>query len=259
MKKIRFHKYQATGNDFVVADNRDGGLTFTDEEVQRVCDRRFGIGADGIILLEKDAAHDFRMSYRNRDGSEGFCGNGCRAIVHFARELGVAGAKSSFSAFDGSHEAEIFSDGTIQITLQDVNRIDQKSEEDFYAHTGTDHNVRFVRNLGAYPVVEEGKRIRYSDRYKPRGTNADVVEILPGNRVSFRIYERGVEDETFSSGSGATACALVAAKVLDLPSPVQLTAPGGELTVAFSRDNGAFRNVSFRGPVQKVFETDFIF
>jgi len=255
MAKVRFYKYQATGNDFVVADNREGNLSFSPKQIMSLCHRRFGIGADGIILLERATDADFRMVYYNSDGSIGFCGNGCRAAVHFAHHLGMVKEKARFIAHDGTHEATLLPDGQIRFSLRDVDRIVPKGE-DFYINTGTDHHVRFVKNLSAYPVVEEGRKMRHSALYQPKGTNVDFVEIQPDGKVAFRIYERGVEDETYSSGSGATACALVVAHLHGTPSPVKLSAPGGSLEVDFTVDkSGIFRNVHLTGPVSLVFDT----
>ena len=255
MSPIHFYKYQAAGNDFVVADNRDGKLIFSVAQISKLCDRRFGIGADGIILLEKDPQQDFKMVYFNSDGSEGFCGNGCRAIVHFAHQLGIVSDKANFSAFDGNHTATILAPGIVRQSLIDVSLITLKGE-DYYINTGTDHNIRFVKNLSEYPVVEEGRKIRYSDVYKPKGTNANFVEVLPDKSVFFRIYERGVENETYSSGSGATACALVVARKFNLPSPIKLKARGGQLEVEFKiREDDTFYDIHLTGPVQLVFDT----
>jgi diaminopimelate epimerase len=256
LPRVHFYKYQATGNDFVLADNREGKLSFSAGQISTLCDRRFGIGADGLILLEKDHECDFKMIYYNRDGSEGFCGNGCRAIVHFAHKLGATGTRSTFSAYDGKHTAEILPDGTVRFSLSNVKTIENKGD-DFYINTGTDHHVRFVKNLDTYPVVAEGRSIRYSDLYKPKGTNADFVEMSGATDVAFRIYERGVEDETWSSGSGATACALVVAKKFGRVSPIKISSRGGPLTVEFEiGHNGTFSNIYLTGPVQLVFETD---
>jgi diaminopimelate epimerase len=255
---MRFYKYQATGNDFVLVDNRAGTVSFTDKQISTICDRRFGIGADGLILLEKDATADFRMVYHNRDGSKSFCGNGCRAIAHFAHKLGVVNQNFSFSAHDGLHKGQILPDGTVRISLADIKGIESKGD-DFYINTGTDHHVRFVKNLSDYPVFEEGKKVRYSELY-PKGTNVDFVEVNADKSVSFRIYERGVEDETFSSGSGATACGLAVAYKFAYPSPIKLKARGGELRIEFQAgQNGTFSNIFFTGPVQLVFETDLQF
>ena len=255
MPKIHFYKYQAAGNDFVLVDNREGKLKFSVSQISKLCDRRFGIGADGLISLEKDPTLDFKMIYFNSDGSEGFCGNGCRAIVHFAHKLGMTEKTARFSAFDGNHDAMILSDGVVRQSLVDVNRIEPRGE-DYFINTGTEHNIRFVKNLASYPVVEEGRKIRASDTYKPKGTNADFVEVHADGSVSFRIYERGVEDETWSSGSGATACALAVAKKYNRSSPIKLNAKGGILEVEFKvSQDGTFHNIYLTGPVVLVFET----
>ena len=257
MTKIHFYKYQATGNDFVVVDNREGKYAFSDAQITKICDRRFGLGADGLILLNLDPLLDFRMVYHNSDGSKSFCGNGCRAIVHLANRLGLIGETTSFAAHDGQHDAFILPNGLIRVSLANVQSIEQKTENDFFVITGTEHSVRMVKKLEDYPVVEEGRKIRYSQMYSPRGTNADFVEVSKDGKVSFRIYERGVEDETYSSGSGATACALVAAHKFALSSPVGLEARGGSVLVEFKTgQDGTFSNIFFTGPVQLVFETE---
>jgi diaminopimelate epimerase len=252
---MRFYKYQATGNDFVLVDNRSGKLSFSDKQIATLCDRRFGIGADGLILLENDPEADFRMVYHNRDGSQSFCGNGCRATAHFAHKLGVIKDDFTFTAHDGMHNGQLLTDGTVRISLSNVNTIEPRGN-DYYINTGTDHHIRFVKNLSEYPVFDEGRKVRYSAQY-PKGTNVDFVEVNNDNSVSFRIYERGVEDETFSSGSGATACALAVAHKFGHPSPIRLKARGGELKVEFKPgQNGTFTDIYFTGPVQLVFETD---
>ena len=255
MSIVHFYKYQAAGNDFLLVDNRKGQHIFSNEQISALCHRRFGIGADGIILLTEDSQAEFRMVYHNADGSQSFCGNGCRAVVDFAYRLGHIGTKAVFMAHDGRHEAEILGEGNIRVSLNDVRAIEEKSATDFFINTGTEHHVRFVTDLDHYPVVDEGRRIRYSDLYQPHGTNANFAELLNNGDVAFRIYERGVEDETYSSGSGATACALVAAKVHDLPSPIHLTTKGGPLRVEFERPTPEhFSNIHFTGPAQLVFE-----
>jgi len=255
MGVLHLYKYQATGNDFILIDNRDRNHSFSPDQVSALCHRRFGIGADGVILLNQDLQADFRMVYFNADGSESFCGNGCRAIVHFAHQLGAIGDSAVFMAHDGKHEARILEDGNIRVSLNDVAPMVQHGPEDFYIHTGTDHHVRFVSGIDDYPVFVEGRNIRNSAAY-PRGTNANFVERLADGTIAFRIYERGVEDETLSSGSGATACALVASKRFNLSSPVLLKARGGYLLVEFeSHSDGHFSQVHFLGPAQLVFET----
>ena len=255
MPIVHFYKYQAAGNDFLLVDNREGNYSFTNEQVAALCHRRFGIGADGIICLNRDDQTEFRMVYRNADGSESFCGNGCRAIVDFAHRLGHIGSQTTFMAHDGIHHAQLLDDGNIRVSLSEVSAPVRKGPDDYFIHTGTEHHVRFVNGLDQYPVFEEGRKIRYSSDY-PRGTNANFVEKLEGGLVAFRIYERGVEDETLSSGSGATACALVAATRLAYASPVMMKARGGFLLVEFNRTpSGGFTGVHFIGPAQLVFET----
>lgn len=255
MSVVHFFKYQAAGNDFLLVDNRNGDHAFTNEQISALCHRRFGIGADGIILLNLDPRGDFRMVYHNADGSQSFCGNGCRAVVHFAHSLGLVGNKAIFMAHDGQHSAEILDDGNIRVSLNDVKTIEQKSPNDFFINTGTEHHVRFVTDLDNYPVFEEGRNVRYSAEYS-HGTNVNFVERLPNGHIAFRIYERGVEDETLSSGSGATACALVSAQRFGLPSPVLLKARGGYLLAEFlANPDGSFTNIFFTGPAQLVFET----
>ena len=258
MDSLHCYKYQATGNDFVLLDNRERKYSLSNEQIRKICDRRFGIGADGVIFLNPDQDHDFQMVYHNSDGSKSFCGNGCRAIVHLANHLGVINKKTSFSGHDGPHDGFILPDGNIRISLADVQSIEQKTENDFFINTGTEHHARFVTDLENYPVIEEGRKIRYGELYRPGGTNANFVEVSEDRKVSFRIYERGVEAETYSSGSGATACALVAAGKYSLKSPVSLVARGGNLLVEFNagQDN-MFSDIFFTGPVQLVFETTF--
>ncbi len=254
MPVVHFYKYQAAGNDFLLVDNRENSHSFTTEQVAALCNRRFGIGADGIILLHEDPNADFRMEYRNADGSESFCGNGCRAIVDFASRLGHINSKAVFTAFDGNHEAQILDDGNIRVSLNDVQAPGHIGVDEYYIHIGTEHHVRFVTDLTNYPVVEEGRRVRFNTDVYPKGTNVNFVEVT--DRIAFRIYERGVEDETLSSGSGATACALVAATKFGLPSPALVQARGGFLLVEFQRrEDGGFTDVHFIGPAQLVFET----
>jgi len=255
MSVVHFYKYQATGNDFLLIDNRQKNHAFTADQVAALCHRRFGIGADGIILLNLDPQTDFRMVYRNADGSESFCGNGCRAIVDFAHRLGHIGKTTTFTAHDGTHVAQILEDGNIRVSLRDVAASEEKTPGEFFINTGTEHHVRFVTGLDTYPVVDEGRKLRYNRELYPRGTNANFVEKI-GEQVAFRIYERGVEDETLSSGSGATASALVAANRYNLSSPLLVKARGGFLLIEFKRQNdGSFTGVYFIGPAQLVFET----
>ncbi len=259
---IHFRKYQATGNDFVVMDNRTGVHTFSKSQIEKICHRRFGVGADGLILIEKHPSLDFNLVYYNRDGSQSLCGNGSRAAVMMALSLGMFKDKTIFNAFDGTHEAEIRPNGIVRLKMNDVKGV-QMMGKDIFLNTGSPHFVRFVKNLADYPVVEEGKKIRYSEDCKPNGTNANFVELQTGNSIHVRTYERGVEDETLSCGTGVAAAAL-AASFQGYTSPISIKVPGGELSVEFkcqpskqaSGQVDTFHDIFLIGPAKMVFEGD---
>ena len=207
MSTIHFHKYQATGNDFVIIDNREGKLTFTNEQVAQICHPKFGVGADGLMLIEKHPTLNFHLEYFNSDGSKSLCGNGCRAAVQFASQLGLVNGKANFTAFDGPHSAEILPTGNIRLRMGDVGGI-KTLNHDYFINTGSPHFIRFVSDVKNYPVFEEGKMIRYDGQFTPGGTNVNFVELQPDNTIFVRTYERGVENETLSCGTGITAAAL---------------------------------------------------
>jgi diaminopimelate epimerase len=251
--KLHFFKYQATGNDFVLMDNRDGGLSFSKAEIEKICDRKFGVGADGLMLIEKHPTLDFNLAYYNSDGSQSLCGNGSRAAVHFASTLGVLNGKTTFNAYDGAHGAELLPSGIVRLKMNDVSAI-QKIGDDYFINTGSPHYIRFVTNIKDYPVYEEGKKIRYSDTYKPGGTNVNFVELLPDNTIFVRTYERGVEDETLSCGTGVTAAAL-AASFKGYSSPISIKTLGGDLSVEFKTGQTVtFQEIYLVGPAKMVFE-----
>lgn len=251
--KIPFVKYQATGNDFVLIDNREGRYSFTTDQIQKICDRRFGVGADGLMLIEKHPSLDFNLVYYNSDGSQSLCGNGSRAAVKMAASLGLLKDKTTFQAYDGPHEAELLSNGIVRLKMSDVSNV-QSSDDYQFLNTGSPHYIRFVKKVSDFPVVEEGRKVRYSDTFKPGGTNANFVEPLNNNSIFVRTYERGVEDETFSCGTGVTAAA-IAASSLGYSSPVQVKVKGGELAVEFkSGQGGMFTDIFLIGPAKKVFE-----
>ena len=206
------YKYQAAGNDFIMIDGRNAmgrSAAFVNEEfIRNVCDRRYGIGADGLIVLTDSENYDFRMEYYNSDGSGGMmCGNGGRAIVAFAADLGFKSFK--FEAADGFHDAELLGDGRVRLKMKDVDDFFKYDSVSFRLDTGTKHFVRFVGGLEAYPVVVEGKKIRYDDEFAPIGTNVNFVE--PKNSVlNVRTYEKGVEDETYACGTGIVASCISA-------------------------------------------------
>jgi diaminopimelate epimerase len=259
---IHFYKYQATGNDFVLIDNRTKGYSFSDQEIQKICDRRFGVGADGLMLIEKHPSLDFNLVYFNSDGSQSLCGNGSRAAVVMAATLGLLKKNTVFNAYDGEHTAEIFKNGNVKLKMNDVSLV-KKLNDGYYIHTGSPHHISIVKNLDNYPVVEEGRKIRYSEQYAPGGTNANFVELLDNNTIALRTYERGVENETYSCGTGATAAALVA-YFHGYHSPVFIKVKGGDLSVEFiassSGPSGSipatFHEVFLIGPAKMVFEGD---
>lgn len=254
MHAISFSKYQGTGNDFVMIDNRQGVFPKDDLElVQSLCDRKFGIGADGLILIENHPSADFEMIYFNSDGSQSLCGNGSRCAVRFAEDLGLVADKTLFLAIDGMHEA-IITPEEIHLKMNPVSQI-EKIEDDSYLHTGSPHYIRWTSKAAEEAVVAEGARIRYSEKFSGQnGTNVNFVEVLPNNVLFVRTYERGVEDETLSCGTGVTAAALAATEK-NLSSPVHIQTKGGNLAVSFDRlADGSFDNIYLIGPAKKVFE-----
>src|SRR5690606_11342214 len=249
--ELKFYKYQGTGNDFVMIDNRSGHFDESDlEKVRMLCDRKFGIGADGLILIKNKAGYDFEMVYYNADGSQSMCGNGARCAVAFSRFLGILSDRCHFYAIDGSHEAA-YRDGQVELGMIAVDKVVEVGD-DFFVNTGSRHYVRFVDDVHAYPVVEEGARIRYSDRY-PLGTNVNFITVMAEDEIFVRTYERGVEDETLSCGTGVTACALVYGKLKDLHE-VKIQTLGGKLKVRFMPNpSGGFQDILLIGPAQMVF------
>jgi diaminopimelate epimerase len=256
---INFTKYQGTGNDFVIIDDRDE--TFPAENqalVERLCHRRFGIGADGLILLRNDPDYDFRMVYFNADGAEGsMCGNGGRAIVRFAHDLGLFESETRFIAVDGEHIAVVCEED-IFLKMGNVSGIEDRDGLTFL-NTGSPHVVRFVDDLESLDVVAEGRAIRYSSTFQPGestrgGTNVNFAQVIDGNTLFVRTYERGVEDETYSCGTGVTAVALVAYQQLAMPDPVFIQTLGGNLRVSFNTHPGSqFDNIYLIGPAKRVF------
>ncbi|QTE22815.1 diaminopimelate epimerase [Polaribacter cellanae] len=250
--KLTFYKYQGTGNDFVMIDNRTKIFPKQNtDKISQICDRHFGIGADGIILIEEDENFDFKMIYFNADGSETFCGNGGRCAVAFAKQLSLIENKTTFLAFDGKHSAEIEND-IVSLQMIDVEEI-QVKKNSVFAYTGTQHHVELVDNLDKYPVFENGKKIRYS--YDDPGSNVNFVQQINENSFRVRTYEKGVEDETLACGTGVTAVAIAMHKTNKTKSnSISLPVEGGNLVVSFTEENGVYKNVFLKGPATFVFE-----
>jgi diaminopimelate epimerase len=256
--KVHFYKYHGAGNDFIILDNRN--LTFETDNfalIARMCDRRFGIGADGLMLLQNHPLFDFEMLYYNSDGREGsMCGNGGRCIVSFARRLNIIASSSKFMAVDGIHEATIEENDIINLKMSDVTRVETIGN-DFFLNTGSPHYVRFVNYLSGLDVVAEGRKIRYNEQFMQEGTNVNFVR-MEHDRLTVYTYERGVEDETLACGTGITAsalCAAVKSGVMQGSFPV--SAKGGELEVFFEKKDEGFTDIRLKGPAQFVFEGDY--
>lgn len=251
---VTFYKYQGTGNDFVIIDNRAGFFPKTNHKlVQNLCDRHLGIGADGLILLENDDTSDFGMVYFNSDGKEGsMCGNGGRCIVAFAEFLGVIQGETTFKAVDGLHQATL-SNGIVSLKMQDVDTIIRKPHY-FFLDTGSPHHVQLISHLDSLDVKKEGAKIRYG-LYGASGSNVNFVEQKTANQFYVRTYERGVEDETLSCGTGVTAVALAmfANGMVNDPS-VHIITEGGELRVDFISIKDRFENICLTGPATLVYK-----
>jgi diaminopimelate epimerase len=211
------------------------------------------VGADGLMLIEKDPSVDFNLIYYNADGSPSLCGNGSRAAVKMASSLGMIGTKTKFNAYDGLHEAELLSNGNVRLKMNTVTEV-KKIGDHLFINTGSPHFIQFVKDVKNFSVFEEGRKIRYSDDFKPGGTNANFVELLDGNTIYVRTYERGVENETLSCGTGVTAAAL-ASSFRGYHSPINIKTLGGDLQVEFkSGQAGSFTEIYLIGPAKMVFE-----
>lgn len=255
--KLYFYKYHGTGNDFILLDNRQKSISLTKEQVAWLCHRRFGIGADGLMLLEDAEGYDFRMVYYNADGGEStMCGNGGRCIVAFAKKLGIINDKANFIAIDGPHLATINTEYIVHLHMKDVHSISTENGN-YTLDTGSPHYVQFVADVANTDVVNEGRRIRYLPSFGPGGTNVNFVQRNSEDRLIVRTYERGVEDETYSCGTGVTAAAIASVGFETGDYDIAIQTPGGNLSVSFSKKEAATaKNVVLKGPAVYVFEGD---
>ena len=254
--EISFYKYEGTGNDFVMIDNR--ALIFPKEDyalVKNLCNRRFGIGGDGLILLEDDVDADFKMVYYNSDGNQSsMCGNGGRCIVGFAKQLGLITEHTVFSAVDGIHHATIFDDNIVSLQMSDVSDIAIQSDYVFL-NTGSPHHVTLVEDLRSTDVKTIGSQIRYGQLYGVAGSNVNFVKQIDEASFAIRTYERGVEDETLSCGTGATAVAIAMhATGRSLANTIDIKVEGGKLEVSFVKKERAYTDVFLKGPATFVFK-----
>ena len=253
---VTFHKYQGAGNDFVIIDNRESKITESKKDLAiRLCDRKFGIGSDGLIFIEGTNEADFLVDFLNPDGSRSFCGNGSRCAVQFCVDNEIfSGSKTSFLGIDGVHLA-VVKEKSVNVEMKNVDHV-ERIESDFFAETGSPHYVSYFKSIKDLNMIEFGHKIRYSLKYKDQGTNVNAVEVLNSGHIKVRTYERGVENETLACGTGVTACALSYAILEDLSKgSVDIDAEGGKLKVSFVKgNNNSFSNIWFEGPAKHVFK-----
>ena len=254
---IQFSKYQGTQNDFVIIDNRAGDIKLSEVQIEFICDRRKGIGADGLMLLGTAAGYDFSMTYYNANGKEGsMCGNGGRCLTQYAFDLGIKKDTYSFIAIDGPHESKIDAAGWVHLKMIDVKVVEKNIEGDvtFYVlNTGSPHYIEFVDSVNSVDIVGLGQMIRYNERFKAEGINVNFVQQDEG-QLFVRTYERGVENETFSCGTGVTASALIAGIEKLGEQRINIETLGGKLAVSFNnRGDNIFDNIYLMGPGTFVF------
>lgn len=253
---LHFFKYQGAGNDFIIIDDRDASFNLNDNDlVSWLCDRHFGVGADGLMLLRTASNADFEMIYFNADGKQGsLCGNGGRCITLFAYHLGLIKNETHFLAYDGIHHAKLSGQNQVSLQMSDVREITAIDDHLIYVNTGSPHVIKQVTQLEDFNVVEEGRKVRYDQRFGMDGVNVNFVEWRDG-KLYIRTYERGVENETLACGTGVTAAA-IAASTWQLTDGefIAVEAVGGSLSVRFERDAVGFSNIWKSGPAKFVFK-----
>ena len=258
MSLLKFHKLQGAGNDFILIDDREERFDVHNNVVVKfLCDRRFGIGADGLMLLRNRAGYDFQMIYYNSDGNESsMCGNGGRCIAAFADIIGLKKEQYLFLAVDGDHSADLALIGDeywVRLGMIDVSEVEQ-GDDYLYLNTGSPHFVKFVSHLQDYPVVDEARKIRYNERFKAKGTNVNFAEVIDGV-LHIRTYERGVEDETLACGTGVTAAVISAFQSGRIAEDsFAVKAMGGDLKVSFVKKGEVYTSVCLEGPAKFVFK-----
>lgn len=254
--EVEFYKYQGTGNDFIMIDDRAEGFDINRQPlIEMLCHRRFGIGADGLILLRNHAAYDFEMIYFNSDGRQSsMCGNGGRCIIAFAKFLHVIEEHCTFLAIDGPHDGNI-SNGLVSLKMNAVNTIEKVESNQFFLDTGSPHVVKFIdQEPTSIDILPAAHAIRYNARFKQEGTNVNFTKVH-SSILDVRTYERGVEEETYSCGTGVTAVALAAHFSKQITEQViQIKTKGGNLEVDFEANDGRYQNIWLKGPAQRVFK-----
>tara|TARA_B100001093_G_scaffold518208_1_gene602291 strand:- start:3696 stop:4469 length:774 start_codon:yes stop_codon:yes gene_type:complete len=253
---FNFYKYQGTGNDFILIDCRDINYNFSTSDVSKICDRKFGIGSDGIMIIKDHPEFDFEMQFYNPDGTMSFCGNGTRCAVLFCFHNGLCSKKTKFLTNDGIHHGEIIDAENVKIDIVSPIKVDQLSNGDFKTNTGSPHYVKFVQDLKVSDLIDQCKAIRFSDEYKEEGINVNMAKGKE-DLIEMRTYERGVENETLSCGSGVTAAALSFASFNDIDDVINVNTKGGPLKVNFKRENGHFNQVYLTGSAHFVFRGEF--
>ena len=253
MEEINFYKYQGTGNDFVMIDGVNNTVDLSIEQIKRICSKGFGVATDGLIILKKADGLDFEMDYYNADGTQSMCGNGGRCAVKFARQIGIIASTYHFKAIDGLHEATIEENGWVNLKMNDVSQVNSFGT-DFILNTGSPHYIVLTDNVKSLNVVEEGRKIRYSDSFNEAGINVNFVQTLNDTSIFVRTYERGVENETLSCGTGVTAASIVAAHNDRGFNRIEVETLGGKLAVEFDRiSEEQFENILLCGPAELVF------
>ena len=261
---ISFAKYQGAGNDFIMIDGRNN-YQLSEEQIWKLCNRHFGIGSDGLIILMPANDADYEMLYYNSDGRIGsMCGNGSRCAFEFANEIGLINKpKIFFKAFDGIHTAEKVSDSTFRISMNDVQEIKLLAENIFETNTGSPHYIKFISEVNDFDIEKFGYDIRNSEVYKANGINVNVAEVISENELSMRTYERGVEAETLACGTGTVAVALCYhcfINSLSTENEISIHARGGDLKVFFRKNPGSnsYSDIFLQGEARKVFEGKYL-
>lgn len=260
MKKILFSKYHGTGNDFIMIYNIENSIKLSAKEIAYLCDRHLGIGADGLMLLNKSDKLDFEMDYYNSDGSGAtMCGNGARCIVAFAKKNNLISNKAFFTASDGLHQAYIDDNDIVKLKMADVRYVKNIDKNNYFCDTGSPHHIQIVDEIDSCNVPKKGSEIRNSKEYKVHGTNVDFVEVINENEIFVRTYERGVENETLSCGTGVVASALTYFDInKETKGACNIKTKGGDLTVSAELSANGYSNIWLKGKATFVFDGEIV-